>query len=113
MLHNVFKANESIVLVNVKKIYTCIMGSESINILRNTCMFQKKKKIGPQDFYHRFIKCTCIVHVAPSSGCLLLTMNLCLKVILRRSGFVFWCCISQKIDANSFKSINTMALKVT
>ena len=51
----------------------------------------------------------------PSSDHSLLTLNLPFEVILRWCEVVFWClewecCTFQKIDENSFKSSNNMAL---
>ena len=73
-------------------------------ILRSCKMYIKK--IGPQEFYHRFM------YIASSSGCSLLTLNLPLKVIVGRFEIVFnvgWeCCTFPKIDEKSLKSTNIL-----
>ena len=60
----------------------------------------------PQEFYHRFM------YIAPSNDLNFLTLNLPLRIILRKyevSRCLGWeWCTFQKIDENSFKSTNIM-----
>ena len=86
-----------------------IILSETINIWRK---LHKTKYFGmPPKFYHR------VMYIAPSSGHEWLNLYLPFSLILRRFEVVFWClewecCTFWKIEGNSFKSTNTMALKV-